>query len=161
MTNICQVLVQYGGSGRHQAWIMMNDPTKMVHWYKCVLASEMLCYPAIALPKVSVLLLYLRVFTDKPSRIIAHCLIYILLAYIVAFSIATGLQCIPLEYQWNPTIPGGGSCFNVTLFWKSLSFPNIITDVIIMILPLPMVFSLQLSTGRKIGVLVVLLSGSL
>ncbi|KAF1955429.1 integral membrane protein [Byssothecium circinans] len=154
------LVVQHGGSGRRAAWVLQTDPSKMIWWYKLVLATEWLCSPAIALPKISVLLLYLRIFTDKASRIISHALIYILIAYVVAYSIATGLQCIPLSYQWDPTIPGG-RCFNVGLFWKSLSFPNIITDVIILVLPLPMIFKLQLSNGQKVGILAVFLSASI
>jgi hypothetical protein len=98
--------------------------------------------------------------TDRPSRLISHALIYILLAYCIAFSVATALQCIPLEYQWNKDIPGG-KCFDVPLFWKSLSIPNIVTDVIILVLPIPTILRLRLSTPQKIGLFTVFLSGSM
>jgi hypothetical protein len=153
-------VVRDGAAGRHQVWVMQTDPTLLVRWFKYVLASEWLCYPAIAFPKISVLLLYLRIFTDRPSRLISHALIYILLAYCIAFSVATALQCIPLEYQWNKDIPGG-KCFDVPLFWKSLSIPNIVTDVIILVLPIPTILRLRLSTPQKIGLFTVFLSGSM
>lgn len=46
------------------------------------------------------------------------------------------LGCDLALHQWDKTIPGG-HCFDVRAFYKASSSPNIVTDIIILALPMP------------------------
>lgn len=68
-------------------------------------------------------------------------------------------QCIPFAFNWDKTIPNG-TCFDVQFFANSSSVPNIATDLAVLILPLKMVWCLKISIGRRIGLLLIFLTGS-
>ena len=76
----------------------------------------------------------------------------------IADIIASGLQCVPLEYMWNKNIDG--SCFDIPIFFRYGTLPNSLTDVLMLILPMGSVWSLQMSTRNKIGATATLLVGS-
>lgn len=90
---------------------------------------------------------------------ISHALIYIVLANWIAYLIAASLQCFPFEYQWNKNIEGG-KCVDQPVFYRTVSAPNIATDLVILVLPMRMIVKLKTSASRKIGLLFVFLSGS-
>ncbi|KAF2179123.1 hypothetical protein K469DRAFT_674827 [Zopfia rhizophila CBS 207.26] len=152
-------MVYDAGVGRHLAYVVKHDRTKLVSWAKSLYALEWLYLPAVAFPKISILLLYLRIFTDRTARLVAHILIYVLLANWFAYLIASSLQCTPFEYQWNKNIKGG-HCFNQQIFYKTVSAPNIATDLVVLLLPIKTLLELQTSLPRKIGIFIVFLAGS-
>ena len=101
--------------------------------------------------KCSILILYYRMFEANRAFRIA---VWFVGAYVVAWYLATNLgcilQCTPVSRQWDKTIPG--RCLNVPLFLFVTSILNCISDVAIVILPLPIVIRLQMRRGRKIAV---------
>lgn len=153
-------MVKEAGVGRHLAYILHTDPTKIVSWSKSIYALEWLYLPAVAIPKISILLLYLRIFKSRAERLTTYVLIFIVIANWFAYLIASSLQCFPFTYQWIKKIEGG-RCFNITVFYKTVSAPNIATDLVILLLPLRMIAELKVSGARKIGLLTIFLSGSL
>jgi hypothetical protein len=58
--------------------------------------------------------------------------------------------CRPFAFNWDPTIPGG-KCGNQNAGYASVGVVDIVTDLVIMILPIPMVLNLHLPTANKIG----------
>lgn len=91
---------------------------------------------------------------------IDNSLMFIVAATGMATVVATTFQCSPAAYQWDNTIPQG-RCFNVLAFYRWMSFPNIVTDVHILTLPLPMVWGLQTSRNTNFGITMVFLTGSM
>lgn len=59
-----------------------------------------------------------------------------------------GVACIPLEKLWNPAIPGG--CIDLAKFYYGLQIPNIVTDAVILALPMKHVWNLQVPRAQKI-----------
>lgn len=57
-------------------------------------------------------------------------------------------QCTPFEFNWDTTIPGG-HCINIGQFALVTSILNVLTDVAILILPLPLVFQLKVSKQKQ------------
>jgi len=68
-------------------------------------------------------------------------------------------QCVPFAYNWDKTIPEG-RCFNIFIFGQSSSIPNIVTDAAVLLLPIRTVMELKISIGRRIGLLLIFLTGS-
>lgn len=57
--------------------------------------------------------------------------------------------CRPLAYTWNRTIPGG-ECFDLKDFWFGTSITALFFDLTCVVLPLPVVWRLKLSTAKKV-----------
>jgi hypothetical protein len=105
--------------------------------------------------KMSVLSLYIRLFTPLWIRIV--CLVGLVLTILamITFTIVTVFQCVPLQCVFNPFFRDEHpetviTEINRLLFWKSNAIWNIASDVIILLLPLFLVHKLKiLSVGRR------------
>ncbi|KAL1981058.1 hypothetical protein VTN96DRAFT_3123 [Rasamsonia emersonii] len=58
--------------------------------------------------------------------------------------------CTPFQYLWDKTIPG--TCINLPAAWLSVSIINMILDLIIIALPMPMLWNLRMPVSKKIAV---------
>lgn len=57
------------------------------------------------------------------------------------------LICIPVRKLWDPTVIGG--CLDLAKFYYGLQVPNILTDAIILIMPMKVVWGLPISNTQK------------
>lgn len=71
------------------------------------------------------------------------------LYYAVAFFINI-FACRPRKKIWNPEMPG--NCFDVTSLYISSAVFNTFSDVAMLAVPIIMVWKLQMSTKRKLGI---------
>jgi hypothetical protein len=83
----------------------------------------------------------------------------IVVAYGFAATVATILQCDPLSRAWDKTIPG--TCFDIIAFWYANASYTIATDLILLVLPMRVIWGLQLRSMQKIAVLMVFAMGGL
>ncbi|MCJ1383911.1 hypothetical protein MMC17_007025 [Xylographa soralifera] len=147
------------GVGRHLVAVLEYHPEQLTAWAKSLYALEWLYLASVALPKTSILCLYLRIFTNRAARIACYTLIGVIVANWIAFILAATFQCTPVAYQWDKTIPGG-NCFDIIAFYKASSGPNIVTDAIILVLPISTVWRLKAPLVRKLGLMFVFLTAS-
>lgn len=120
----------------------------------------MVYLPAVVLPKLAILIMYLRIFTRRLDRILCWILAILMIANYLGSMIAGFFICTPLEYLWDRTIPGG-RCFDIIAWYRWSGLMNILTDVVMLILPLPMVWKIQSSKRVKIGLSITLATGSM
>lgn len=153
------VMVEKAGTGRHMAYVLSTDPGKITEHFKGIMIEEILHPAAVAFPKLTVVLLYLHILTNKYERMVAKILVFLIFATWASFTIAAMFQCTPFAFNWDKSIPGG-KCFNVQVYANSSSVPNIATDLAVLVLPLRTVWGLKISTGRKVGLLLIFLTGS-
>ena len=59
------------------------------------------------------------------------------------------LSCFPMPYLWDPAGNPGGFCINLGQAWLAVGLTNMIEDILIILLPLPVLWSLQLDRKRK------------
>ncbi|KAH8597838.1 hypothetical protein B0O99DRAFT_470808, partial [Bisporella sp. PMI_857] len=128
----------------------------------------------INMTKGSILLLYLRIFIQKPFRILCKVILGIIVAYGVASTTASIFQCTPIPRAWNRGL--SGTCINLTQNWQVIlsychvhrqltprRFANagfsIATDLIILCLPMPVLYKLKLPINQKIALMVVFALG--
>lgn len=71
--------------------------------------------PAIAAVKISVLLLYRRIFPGEKFRKILWLVGSFILCYTVTQELATILQCIPISGAWDPTVHVKAKCIQLNL----------------------------------------------
>lgn len=84
----------------------------------------------------------------------------ILIAASIANTIVSLAACKPFEANYNPTLPGA-KCIDKEAFYIWTSLPNILTDVVMLVLPLPIVWRLQNTKRVKIALTFTFLVGSL
>ena len=106
------------------------------------------------LTKISILLLYLRLFPDHIFRLIAKiALVFCCLAGF-AFFWACLLQCAPISLIW--TFWDGehkGKCASWAAQGWAHVVANIFADTFILLLPLPTIWKLNLPLEKKLGVM--------
>jgi hypothetical protein len=72
-------------------------------------------------------------------------------AFTTGTCFASIFQCSPVAFAFNKAMPGGGKCINMTAFWYANAAFNISSDFIIFILPIQVIFKLQLPKRTKIA----------
>ncbi|KAF2661609.1 hypothetical protein K491DRAFT_710822 [Lophiostoma macrostomum CBS 122681] len=153
------VMVEKAGTGRHADFVQMSDPGKIMEHYRGIMVLELLHLMAVGFPKACVVMLYLRVFTNKWARIGTWLLIGAIVATWFSYTIAAIFQCVPFAYNWDKSIPNG-HCFNVLVFANSSSVPNIATDIAVLFLPIRTILDLKISRGRRFGLFLIFMVGS-
>ncbi|KAL4888788.1 hypothetical protein BDV59DRAFT_210917 [Aspergillus ambiguus] len=144
--------VTHGGVGLHMAEV---DPEDLIYTMKMIIVLQSLYGIGLALVKTSLMVLYYRLFGTKKSLRIA---IYLTGAIVWAWGISIVLEsfliCQPVEYNYNPMRPGGGSCGNRNAAFVVAGVLNMVTDFMVMLLPVRYIWGLQLATARKVGLIV-------
>lgn len=122
----------------------------------------MVMYGPVALAtKTAILLLLARVFA--PFKTLVR-FTYIFLATLVAFYLPVFIVkiciCMPIPHYWHKdTIPG--KCLNERALILADAFMSVISDLIILVLPIIASWSLHMSTKKKIRVVGLLGAGGL
>ena len=105
--------------------------------------------PLGASVKISCLLFYRRLFS--PSRtmriLIDGGIIFVLAAYTALF-FATIFQCDPIRKSWYARTPG--HCFKSKRLPYTSGGINVLSDLYVLILPIPCVWQLNMRTSRKL-----------
>jgi hypothetical protein len=127
------------------------------HILKMLVAYELIYATSISTIKLSVMLFYLRVFVNSGLRKAVK----LAIGFVVLWSVGNILQvfliCRPFAHTYDPTVPG--ECGNQIASFIAIGAFNIITDVIILTLPLPTIWSLKMTTPAKLGLTGVFLVG--
>ena len=71
------------------------------------------------------------------------------MCYLIVVILESFLLCRPFAYNWDKTIEG--SCANQTSIFLSAGVINLLIDVMIVTLPMPMLWRLRMPLGRKIA----------
>ena len=115
---------------------------------KTLTAGVVLSQLAAGLPKVSILLYYLRVNPDKGFRYSTMTVLWMTCASIIIYLCIFLFQCHPVKKLWYPFIPG--SCLGLNPVYLSQPIVSVLLDVLIVALPIPMVYNLQVDRRTKL-----------
>ncbi|KAF2681252.1 hypothetical protein K458DRAFT_406607 [Lentithecium fluviatile CBS 122367] len=102
---------------------------------------------SLGLTKLAILMQYQRVFTTRRFQIWTWTFIAVIAAYTVATVITGVFLCTPISKFWKPQTEG--HCINTFASWFANAIINIITDLMIIILPIPVVRRLKLARKQK------------
>lgn len=117
--------------------------------------------PALAITKLSIVLLYARIFPGAQFRICLYGTGVIISFWLIACQFAAIFECTPIQYFWARNGPIAGHCLNVRASYFAQAAPNIITDIILMALPLPQLWKLNLPRKSRVGLCGIFLLGCL
>ncbi|KAI4217415.1 MAG: hypothetical protein LQ351_000010 [Letrouitia transgressa] len=82
----------------------------------------------------------------------------VLCAFYIASTIAKIWECTPRSKIWDKEIPG--RCVDRSKLFTSSGIFNTVTDVIILLIPVKVVWKLQIDKKRKLGIILVFTVGS-
>ncbi|KAI6370615.1 hypothetical protein MCOR25_004159 [Pyricularia grisea] len=124
--------------------------------------APILYAPCQILAKVSLLIFYHRLSPVRSFKHAVNFTIFVVVVYNTAIMFALIFSCWPVQKNFDLSIPQNvGECnVNLTQVYIATCIMGIITDLMVLVLPLPTVLRLQVSRAQKIGLFFIFSIGS-
>ncbi|KAI0460464.1 hypothetical protein F5B21DRAFT_10066 [Xylaria acuta] len=133
------------GSGVHQVDLPLDTAVMFV---KLLWVYMLIWATGVFSVKIGILLFYWRVFQRTASfRLGAMVVTFISTGIFLSNFFTFTFQCFPVQKFWLPDTKG--SCINQNAFYLASAIINVFGDVAVLSLPLPIIWNLQASRGRK------------
>ncbi|KAL8651798.1 MAG: hypothetical protein Q9226_004538 [Calogaya cf. arnoldii] len=145
--------IRFGGA-KHA--ITLTEP---VRFAKAVITVELFYCIAIASVKWSCLLLYSRLFPARGFRKILWAVAVFIGLYTVIQGFLVIFQCKPIKAAWDTSIEA--KCINLSAMSIATASLNVVTDVVTLTLPLPLIWRLKLPRAQRLQICGIFLLGSL
>ncbi|KAE8362039.1 ribosomal protein L36e-domain-containing protein [Aspergillus caelatus] len=145
------------GSGLHQ-WEV--SPSDLREFLKLANTCQIIYGPIIFITKLSILLLFLRVFAPSFNGItylLIQLLIWLNFLFYFADTILKIFECTPRSKIWDEHVPG--HCININGPILAASIFNVVSDFLILLLPIVCVWRLQMTFKKKICTSAVFVAG--
>ncbi|KAF5864577.1 hypothetical protein ETB97_007410 [Aspergillus alliaceus] len=109
--------------------------------------------------KLSILALYKRLFSTPPMILAANIVAGFVLLWAVSIWVVGAMLCLPVNKFWNPSVEG--SCLDSAKFYYGMQIPNILTDAVLLVMPMKLVWSLPISRRQRLLLSLVFIVGGL
>ncbi|PLN79925.1 hypothetical protein BDW42DRAFT_194789 [Aspergillus taichungensis] len=152
---IATMVGAYYGLGRHMSDI---PPEGMIPMMKAIYATRLLYIIGMGFVKMSLLWFYLRLDHRKLMKWAVYFSMFFTIGLTVSSIFVTVLSCIPPSKFWDPTGKKPGHCISPEqqqIFYEANGALNIVSDILIFLTPIPMLWGIQLSTRKKGALFVV------
>ena len=118
-------------------------------------------FAAIVLVKLSILAFFYEIFgTSIPFRIAIWVLVTLVMAWEIGFTVLNFNLCNPISQVWDLSPTNSHNCISGPHYLIN-GVSNVITDFLILCLPIRAVWYMKLPSRAKIGLSIVFLLGSL
>ncbi|KAK2616631.1 hypothetical protein QQS21_000454 [Conoideocrella luteorostrata] len=159
----CCAFTIYGvqlGLGKHfTAFKSKADVTQLL---KIFYVSQIVFDLGITFAKFSALCFYARIFSNKSKHYtIAYRVTFALVAVFILYKLPAQIfSCIPPSKNWHPEMEGHceNNYTNFLMLIMGLIL-DVITDLLILILPMPMIIRLQVTRKKTIALVCVFIAG--
>lgn len=147
------------GLGR-DIWTLSGDEITGFLFYFFI--NSVLYFWTVAMLKVVLLCLYLRLFQDGKLRQILVFTLAGTLLYAFGFLLTLVFACDPISYHWTRWDgEGQGKCIDVTVIAVAFSIISIVLDLWMLVIPLSQIKFLRLSRVRRMAAATMFLVGTL
>ncbi|KAK2596067.1 hypothetical protein N8I77_013575 [Diaporthe amygdali] len=143
----CTIIAIQYGFGKH-AWNV--KPTEILGYYHKLVAMAVTYFWTPSLTKLSVLTLIHHVYRAKWGRVCTWVIAAAILIYTIVFTVLVTGPCNPM----------GGSVKCLNNVGGAHAALNILSDVLVIVLPIPLVHELQMPMRQKISVGILMTLGS-
>ncbi|MCJ1312210.1 hypothetical protein MMC25_005884 [Agyrium rufum] len=133
---------------------------RLVVFQKTLFANQLTQLLAVGPTKLSVLMFYRRIFNGRLFDGISISLIVVVVAWTIAFFFGNLFECTPISVNWTGS-GMDGKCVNEIPLYLAQAYSDVVVDVMILSLPVPMIWKLQMPTARKVGICGIFLLGAL
>lgn len=115
----------------------------------------------LATIKLSILLMYYRIFRVASFKLPVSIVGCIVATWAIVAFFITLFECAPISDFWSTDPIYAPHCIHRLMLYDATAASNSILDIIILCLPIKMVWSLQLSLSKRIQILFTFLLGAL
>ncbi|KIW18948.1 hypothetical protein PV08_03237 [Exophiala spinifera] len=141
-------------------WNVVPDDIDIV--LKNFFIGEFLYIFISVVTKLAVLAFYLKVFTQPYFQKTAYVVMGLCFSYFVSYMFVLGFECTPVSFFWEQwRDPSAGKCIDINAGGWAAAGINIILDVAILAMPVPVILRLDISRQQKLQVLSMFGVGSL
>lgn len=159
-------LAVHEGFGRH---VEVAGPDALKKWYFILYLFENSYGPAIAMVKFSILLYYKRIFTENTARMLVtiwfqralYFMGAVMVSWLIIFQGLFIFACTPINWFWDHEPVTGHCPADIQKIFYVQVIPNIATDLMLLALPMPLIWRLQLPKAQKLALIGIFLLGSL
>lgn len=103
---------------------------------------------ALVTVKLGILAFYYRVFIVPLFRKVVIATAAFVIAWGIGITVTLGLVCRPIQAFWDSNVKG--DCLHLVEFTYFTNISNLITDIWIFLMPVPVIWHLQLQTKKKL-----------
>ncbi|RMX90154.1 hypothetical protein D0869_00326 [Hortaea werneckii] len=121
----------------------------VVDFLRNLFVAQLLYTVCITLNKATILAFYWRLFSVR-SRIPILAVTAVVVAWFVAIFFCVLFTCIPVTAQWDISITNA-KCISTRSIWIGGSIVNVVTDVVLLIMPLPYVWNLNAPMAQRLA----------
>ncbi|OAG05885.1 uncharacterized protein CC84DRAFT_1090992, partial [Paraphaeosphaeria sporulosa] len=141
------------GVGLHMSEILSTDPSHLLDAGAITFAGYFVWSTSVTCIKLSILLGYHDFFFVitwfvRCVYVVKGLTVLLFLANIIGLLAG----CSPIQYNWDTSIPGGHCGITRSQSFYLSGALNLALDIIIVVLPLPVIWTLRVSGLRKLGI---------
>ena len=133
--------------------------TELVSFLKSIYALNEIYIATTPSIKVAALLMYRRIFITPRFRSLVHIILTLVAAWWLAEALAAVWLCIPVNGWWDRNVKA--KCMVLRSFDLAFAIINITFDFVILLLPVSMVWRLQITNVQRVALTAVFLLGGL
>lgn len=104
--------------------------------------------------KISILCLYLRIFPHVWLKRGVFAFMAFTILFVVPLLFTAAIRCNPVRAQWDLEAAKTAKCLNWLTILKLTVFYEVVAEVILFALPIPVVVQLQMATAKKIQLII-------
>ncbi|KAL9134101.1 MAG: hypothetical protein Q9175_004718 [Cornicularia normoerica] len=141
------LMVTIGGGGRHAETLNLYQ----VETFLKTVSAALIAYAiTIFMVKISILLMYRRIFDTEAFKTATWVVGTACVAWAIAAVLCLVLQCHPFSGLWNPEDTFTNKCINLQAYYRAVASSNMALDVVILCMPLYMIWRLKLEASQKL-----------
>ncbi|KAI1763848.1 hypothetical protein GGR53DRAFT_345732 [Hypoxylon sp. FL1150] len=154
--------LRYGGFFVRQWDVRLRD-LQVVYEYAIIFA--LLYHIPMIFAKTAILLEWIHIFVPDHNRsrnkffMLARFMMWLNILMYSSVFIAMCFSCIPLKANWTPWLTG--KCIDKEALYITTASFNLVMDVFILLLPQKIIWNLQMTRNKKIGVSIIFSIGFL
>lgn len=152
--------VYEGGIGKPIEQALAEQPNAIDKVLKFLFGFEFAYMFASPLMKLNVLAYYWRMFPNRRIKLGIWILTAVCGAWFVGVLVGNMVQCVPISHFWN--LAGDGYCrFPASMYYVVVAIPNMVIDLLTVLLPIWEIWHLKLSFWRRVGVCAIFVLGGM
>ncbi|OOF92688.1 hypothetical protein ASPCADRAFT_133080 [Aspergillus carbonarius ITEM 5010] len=148
---VCLWMTRYG-YGKHIQTVVEEETLNM--FLKLDFVTEIAYLLALGTIKASFCLLYLQIFPGKRFRIVCWSLLALLAGETMEETFVVIFQCWPIHKAWDAGGTVKGKCLSLTAFYYISFGIRLATDLALFALPLPKLVRLNMTMGKRAGLVI-------
>lgn len=112
-----------------------------------------------ALNKLSMLNFYLHLVPNSNFRLVCHLSITYVVLVFTALVLVSTFGCWPMSGGWNHDPSFHSTCVTNSIYHYFMTVNNTLTDILLLLLPIPVLLQLRLSVRAKLGLIAMFTMG--